>query len=358
MGVLSNLFAKRATPMIGVDISSSSVKMLELSKKGDSYRIEAYAIEPLPPGAMNDRQIADTDAVGLAMAKALQRTGSKTRKVATAVAGSSVITKTIQMPADMMELEMEEQIKLEADQYVPYPIDEVNLDFQVIGPTQNSVDTVDVLLAACRTDTIDERVLTLDQVGLEAVVVDTESHALENACSLLHQQMPSGGENATCAVIDIGAANTVFMILHNREVIYRREQGFGGRQLTEDIMRHYGMSEEEANTSKKMGGLPEDYDTEVLPYFIDDLTQQIDRSLQLFFANSPKFNEIDQIILCGGSANIPNIADQVQDKLGVATVIANPFKGMSVSNKARPRQLEQDETSLLLAFGLAMRAFD
>lgn len=358
MGVLSNLFAKRATPLIGVDISSSSIKMLELSKKGDDYRIEGYAIEPLPAGAMNDRQIADTDAVGLAIAKALARSGSKTRRVATAVAGSSVITKVIQMPADMRELEMEEQIKLEADQYVPYPIDEVNLDFQIIGPTAHADDTVDVLLAACRTETIDERVLTLDQVGLEAVVVDTESHALENACSTLLHQMPNHGDNATCAVVDIGASNTAFMVLHDGKVIYRREQGFGGRQLTEDIMRHYGMSEEEANNAKKMGGLPEDYDSEVLPYFIDDLTQQIDRSLQLFFANSPKFNEIDQIILAGGSANIANVAEQVQDKLGVATVIANPFKGMAVANKAKPRQLQQDESALLLAFGLAARAFD
>ena len=358
MGVLRNLFAKRSTPLIGVDISSSSVKMLELSKKGDNYRIEAYAIEPLPSGAVTERQISDSDAVGLALAKALKRSDSKLRKVATAVAGSSVITKIIQMPADMRELEMEEQIKLEADQYVPYPIDEVNLDFQLLGPTANSADTVDVLLAACRTETIDERVLTLDQVGLEAVVVDTEAQALENACALLHPQMPNSGENSTCAVIDVGAINTVFMVMHDRKVIYRREQAFGGRQLTEDIMRHYGMSEEEANNAKKMGGLPEDYDSEVLPYFIDDLTQQIDRSLQLFFANSPKFSEIDQIILSGGTANIPHLAERVQEKLGVATVIANPFKGIPVANKARPRQLQQDESSLLLAFGLAMRAFD
>ncbi len=358
MGVWGKLFSKRTTPLLGVDISSSSVKLLELSKKGDDYRIEAYAIEPLPPGSINERQIVDADAVSLALAKAYKRAGTRTSNAATAVAGSSVITKTIQMPADLREMEMEEQIKLEADQYVPYPIDEVNLDFQVLGPSTNAVDMVDVLLAACRTETIDERIMTLDQAGLHPLVVDTEAHALENACVLLYPQMPNGGENATCAIIDIGTNNTVFMVMHDQNVIYRREQAFGGRQLTEDIMRHYGMSQNEANNAKKMGGLPEDYDTEVLPYFIDDLTQQIDRTLQLFFASSPKFNEIDQVILSGGTANIPNIADQVQEKLGVPVVIANPFKHIDVSKNARPKQLQQDETALLLAFGLAMRAFD
>lgn len=358
MGVLGNLFSKSATPVIGVDISSSSVKLLELSKKGDKYRIEAYAVEPLPPGAMNERQIADPAAVALALAKALKRTGSKTRSVATSVAGSSVITKVIQMPADLRELEMEEQIKLEADQYVPYPIEEVNLDFQVLGPTANSADTVDVLLAACRTETIDERLATLDQAGLEAEVVDVEAHALENACELLYPQMPNEGEKATVAIIDIGSQISTFMIMHDRKVIYRREQNFGGRQLTEDIMRHYGMSQDEANQAKRMGGLPEDYHTEVLPYFIDDLTQQIDRSLQLFFANSPKFSEIHQVILAGGTANIPNLADQVREKLGVPTVIANPFRNVDVAPKVKSRALQQDETALLLAFGLAMRAFD
>lgn len=358
MGVLSNLFAKSATQLIGVDISSSSVKVLELSKKGSGYRVESYAIEPLSSSAQNDRQIVDGDAVALAISKALKRSGSKTRKAAIAVAGSSVITKVIQLPADLKELEMEEQIKLEADQYVPYPIDEVNLDFQILGNTANSDGSVDVLLAACRTDTIDERVLTMEQAELDTIVVDTEAQALENACSFLMPQMPNGGEKTTVAVVDIGAVNTAFMVLHDKKIVYRREQGFGGKQLTEDIMRHYGMSEEEANNAKRVGGLPEDYDTEVLPYFVDDLTQQIDRSLQLFFANSPKFSEIDQILLAGGSANIPNLAEQVQDKLGVACAIANPFRDMSVANKAKPKQLAQDETALLLALGLAIRAFD
>lgn len=358
MGVISNLFASRATPLLGVDISSSSVKVLELSKKSVNFCIECYAIEPLPPGAVVEHQIVEPEVVGLALSKALKRAGTKTRKVAVAVSGSSVITKIIQMPADLREGEMEEQIKLEADQYVPYPIEEVNLDFQVIGPTANSVESVDVLLAACRTETIDERIAALDMAGLQPEIVDTESQALENACELLFPQMPNSGEDMTCAVVDIGASNTSFMVFHDRKAIYRREQQFGGRQLTEDIMRHYGMSQDEATNAKKLGGLPDDYDTEVLPYFIDDMTQQIDRSLQLFFANSPKFNEVQQIVLSGGTAAIPNLAERVRDKLGIPVVIANPFRNMELGKKSRPKQLEQDETALILAIGLAMRAFD
>ncbi len=358
MGGISNLFARRPTPLLGVDISSYSVKLLELSRKNVNFCIESYAIEQLPPGAVVEHQIVEPEAVGIALTKALKRTGSRTRKVAIAVSGSSVITKTIQMPSDLRESEMEEQIKLEADQYVPYPIDEVNLDFQVIGETSKTADSVDVLLAACRTETIEERIDVLEMAGLEAEIVDTESQALENACELLFPQMPNAGEANTCAVVDIGASNTTFMVFHDRKAIYRREQQFGGRQLTEDIMRHYGMSQEEANNAKKLGGLPEDYDTEVLPYFIDDLTQQIDRSLQLFFANSPKFNEVQQIILSGGTAAIPNLDERVRDKIGIPVVIANPLRNMETGRKSRPKQLEQDETALILAIGLAMRAFD
>lgn len=358
MGVLGNLLAKRVTPLLGVDISSSSVKLLELSRKGDIYCIESYAIEPLPPGAVNDRQITESEAVSQAIAKALKRSGTKTRDAAVAVSGSSVITKIIQMPADLRELEMEEQIKLEADQYVPYPIEEVNLDFEVIGPTHNAADSVDVLLAACRTETIDERVLALDAAGLRTIVVDIEAHALENACALLTHQMPDQGAGATVAVAEIGATNTSFIVLHDGEPVYRRDQQFGARQLTEDIMRHYGMSQDEANNAKKFGGLPDDYDTEVLPYFIDDLTQQIDRSLQLFFANSTKFNEIDQVILTGGTAGIAHIDDRVAEKLGISVTVGRPFKEVTIARRARPKQLEQDETALLVAFGLAMRAFD
>lgn len=358
MGVLGNLLAKRATPVVGVDISSSCVKLLELSRKGDEYCIEAYAIEPLPAGAITDRQIVESEAVSQAIAKALKRCGTKTGDAAVAVAGSSVITKVIQMPADLRELEMEAQIKLEADQYVPYPIDEVNLDFVVMGPTHNAPESVDVLLAACRTETIDQRVLALDAGGLRTTVVDIESNALENACALLTHQMPNHGERATVAIAEIGATNTSFLVLHDGKLVYRREQQFGARQLTEDIMRHYGMSYDEASNAKKFGGLPDDYETEILPYFIDDLTQQLDRSLQLFFANSPKFNEIDLVILTGGTAAIANLDNRVAEKLGISVAIGRPFKEVEVSRRARPKQLEQDETSLLVAFGLAMRAFD
>ncbi len=358
MGALGNLFTKRQTPLIGIDISASSVKVLELARKGDGYQVTAFATEPMPPNAIVDRNVAEPEIVAQAIARAVKRAGTRTKATCVAVSGSSVITKTIQMPASLREAEMEDQIKLEADQHIPYPVEEVNLDFEIIRRPTEGEDTTDVLLAACRSETVESRVSAVEMAGLEAEVVDIEAFALENACEFLRPQMPDRGDNKTIALIDIGDTSTSVLILHDNRTVYTRDQQFGGRQLTEDIMRHYGLSLEEATKGKKFGNLPEGYETEVLPYFVDDLAQQIDRSLQFFFANSPKFDSIDQLILAGGSAAIPRLDAMVQEKLRVPTVVAEPFTKMSVARGAKPKQLLQEQTGMLVACGLAMRALD
>ncbi len=358
MAGLANLFAQRQKPLLGIDISASSVKLLELSRKGDRTAVVCYAMEPMPQNAVVDKNIAEPEQVAQAINRAVSRAGAKTKGACVAVSGSSVITKTIQMPASLKEAEMEEQIKLEADQHVPYPIEEVNLDFQVLGPSDDSGENIDVLLAACRSETIEGRVMAVEMAGLQAEIVDIEGFALENACELMRHQMPNRGENHTVAVIDIVDTATSVLILHDNKPVYTREQQFGGRQLTEDIMRHYGMSLDEATKAKHSGTMPEGYETEVLPYFVDDMAQQIDRSLQFFFANSPKFDSIDQIVLAGGSASIPRLDEMIHEKLRVVTVIANPFAEIQIPRSAKPQQLQQDATSMLVACGLAMRALD
>jgi type IV pilus assembly protein PilM len=359
MSILDKLMGKGASRgLVGLDISSSAVKLLELARRGDRFVVEAYAVEPLPVDAVTDKQINQPELVAEAIKKAIQRAGTSTKNVAVAVAGSSVITKIIQMSASLSEADMEEQIKAEADQYIPYPIEEVNMDFQVLGVSDKDAGAVDVLLAACRREQVDQRVAAAELAGLKPVVVDIEAYALESACQFLSHQMPSEGAGKTVAIVDMGASTTSVLVLHDNKTVYTREQAFGGKQLTEDIMRHYGMSYEDAGKAKRNGDLPEGYETEVLAHFLSDMAQQIDRSFQFFFAASATHSAIDQIILAGGCAHIPGVDQAIQDRLQIPTVLARPFARMSVSSRARPALLAKDEAALLIACGLAWRAFD
>lgn len=358
MGLFDGLLSKKTEPMLGIDISSSAVKVLELGQRGSGYSVEAIASEGLPATAVVEKQIAEPEAVTEAIIKAVGRSGTKLKRAAVAVAGSSVITKKILMPASYAEAELEEQIKAEADQYIPYSIEDVNIDFQVLGPAPDAEDQVEVLLAACRRDTVDDRTNVIVNAGLDPWVIDIEAFVLENACTLLRHQMPDEGRGHAIAVVDIGSSATSMLVLNNGEVEYTRDQQFGGRQLTEDIMRHYGMTWEEAGKAKRFGNLPEDYDAAVLSPFIEDVAQQIDRGMQFYFASSNQAPQISQILIGGGCAAIVDLDKRVQERLQIPTAIARPFEGMHIAGRAKPQQVERDSTSMLVACGLALRAFD
>lgn len=358
MSFMQSLLGGGSQALIGLDISSSSVKLLELSKSGSQYRVEAYAIELLPPNAVNDKQIVDPTVVGEVIARAINKSGVRTKNAAVAVAGASVISKIVQMPASLSESDLEEQVKAEADQHIPYPIEEVNIDFQVLGKSAVAGDVVDVLLAACRKEQVEQRCAAIEIAGLTPKVVDIESYALENACQFMAHQMPDQGQNKTIAVVDIGANTTSVLILHDLKTIYTRDQAFGGKQLTEDIMRTYSMSYEEAIKAKRTGNLPDTYQEEVLGHFLADLSQQVDRSLQFFFSTATQYGRVDQIILAGGCSHIPNVETIVQQRLQIPTVVADPFGRMQIASQAKPPMLAKDKGSMLVALGLAYRAFD
>jgi len=351
------LLSRKRPPLIGLDISSTAVKLLELSHQGGRYRVESYAVEPLPANSVVEKNIADVEAVGESIRRAIKRSGSKIKTAAVAVAGSSVITKVISMSSALNDEEMESQIDLEADQYIPYPLDEVSMDFEVLGPSEKNPEMVDVLLAASRQENVETRISALEIGGMTPKVVDVEAYALENSFALLAEQLPDGGYDQTIAVIDVGATMTTLNVLHDRKIIYTREQVFGGKQLTEEIMRRYGLSYEEAGMAKRQGGLPDNYVPEVLDPFKDAMTQQVSRSLQFFFSSS-QYNSVDQIILAGGSASIPGIDELIEDKIGTATSIANPFASMSLAPRVKPQTLSNDAPALMIACGLALRSFD
>lgn len=350
------LITKSQPPLVGVDISSTAVKLLQLSRAGDRYRVEHYAVEPLPPNAVVDKNIVELEAVGEAIKRALARSGIRAKHAAAAVAGSAVITKVIPMAGDLDEEELEAQVELEAVNYIPYPLDEVSLDFEVLGAIPSNPEMVNVLLAASRTENVEARQAALEIGGLAARVVDIEAFAIENAFALLAGE--AGGTQAgIVALVDIGASTTTLNILRDGRSIYTREQAFGGKQLTDEVMRRYGLGYDEANLAKRQGGLPDSYEEEVLVPFKEALVQQVGRLLQFFYAGS-EFNRVDRIVLAGGCASIPRIAEMVESQLGVPTIAANPLAHMTLGPRVQAHALAQDAPALMIACGLALRSFD
>lgn len=351
------LFTKKANTLLGIDISSTSVKLLELSRSGSRYRVEAYAVEPLPANAVVEKNIAELEGVGQALQRVVAKAKTGCKSAVVAVSGSAVITKIIEMDAGLSDEELENQLKIEADQYIPYPLEEVAIDFEVQGPATRSPGRAEVLLAACRKENVEIREAALALAGLTAKVVDVEAYALERSYGLLAPQLGAAHGELTVAVVDIGATMTTLSVLHNGRTIYTREQLFGGRQLTEEIQRRYGLSQEEAGLAKKQGGLPDDYDSEVLLPFKEAVVQQVSRSLQFFFA-AGQFHDVDCILLAGGTASIPGLDHMIQQKIGTQTLVANPFADMALSSKVNAGALASDAPALMIACGLALRSFD
>jgi type IV pilus assembly protein PilM len=352
------LFPRKHRPVLGLDITPSSIKLIELAMSGGQYSVDSYAAEPTPQNAMNEKAIVDADAIGEAIARAVRRSGARTKEVAIAISGDAAITKIIQMPRNLKDSDLEAQVEMQADQYIPFPMDEVAYDFEVLGTSEKDQDSVDVLLVATRSENVEQRRAAVVAAGLTARIVDVEAFALENACKLMTHQMPDGGIDRSIAVADFGASTTTFSVLRNLKIVYTRDFNFGGNQLTEEIMRTYGLSLEEAGRAKKEGGLPANFQTDVLDPFIDDMTQQISRSLQFYLASGSGREQPEKILLCGGCANIPGVAEVVQSRIGVPAERGDPLGQMKLSSRARAQAVQRDATALLTACGLALRSFD
>jgi type IV pilus assembly protein PilM len=349
-------FNRQKPPLLGIDISTAAVKLLELSQIGQKYRVENYAIVPLPQDAVVDKNLAKVDIVSNAIKLATKQSGTRLKHAAVAVPTSSVIAKEITMPASLNEDELEAQIQLEADQYIPYSLDEVSLDFVVQGETEKNPEMVDILLVASRKELVEDRVAALEMAGLKAGIVDVESYALENACSLILSQIPQNPDEGI-AIVDIGSTMTTLYVMQNQKIIYTREQNFGGKQLVEDIQKRYGLSYEEAELAKKHGGLPDAYYPEVLEPFKQAIARQIGRLLQ-FFISAGIYRTVERLFLAGGCASITGIDQYVEEILATPTSIANPFANMSLSGNIKSQNFYTDAPALITACGLALRSFD
>ncbi|WP_396956017.1 pilus assembly protein PilM [Nitrosomonas sp.] len=347
--------------MLGVDISASSIKVVELSRKGrppHSYRLERYVIEPMPVDALQDGGINQIEQVSECLRRALKRMGARQKKIVMALPLTSVITKKIHVPAGLREDDLEFQVETEANQYVPFALDEVNLDFQVIGPVPGHPEEVEVLLAAARKDKVEDRVATAVSAGLKVMVMDIEQFAAQAVSArAIRQQLPEDGKDKVIALIDIGASVTRINTLLNGESIYMRDLSFGGDQLTQEIQNQFNLSPEEAEIAKRNGTLPENYRHDVLQPFCETVALEVSRALQFFFT-STQYTQVDYIFLSGGCAAIPDLEEIISERTKVTTRIINPFADMELSGRMVPRQLKMDAPVLLTACGLAMRGFD
>lgn len=350
------LFGNKKAPVIGLDIGSSYVRALQLSESGSGYRIEHFAMEPLREGVVVDKTVQDIEAISSAIDRAVKNSGSRSKACAIAVSGPAVFTKTIALPSNLAESDVESQIQIEANQYVPYPLDEVSLDFDVLGPSARNPDLIDILLAASKSENVESRQDALEAAGLVAKVVDVEAFAIANAFELIRQR-DHLSKNEAVGIFDIGRDLTTLLVLRGGRVIYNREHPFGGHQLLEETIRRYDMSPEQASFFERAEEGPEDFEAEVLEPFQLNIVHQISRALQ-FFASSNDYSPISTIYLAGGTASLKGLAAMVQQELGLTTRVADPISGMDVAPSVAVSALKRNTPNLMVAMGLALRGFD
>lgn len=355
--LIDRFFEKKQEPLVGVDISSTAVKVLQLSQQQDkSYRVEGYAIEPLPQNAVIEKNIKDVDTVGAVLRRALERGQITAKHAAIAVAGTAVITRVLQINKNLNEVELQDQVMVEADRYIPYPIDDVYLDYEIQGTYRGNPDMVDVLLGAAKHEVVDLRIAALQAANLKTEIVDIESLTMERVFGLLSHQLSKDLKKENIALVDLGSTTTTLYILNNQNLIYSRDQNFGGKQLVEEIQRRYGLSLEEIAANNIYEGLPDDFILEVLQPFKETIVQQINRALQFFFS-SGEHNDISLMMLAGGVSAIVGLDELIQQKIGKKTFIANPFTDMAIAPNLNEAALQRDAASLLVCCGLALRSF-
>ena len=354
--MLDNLWKKKTTMMVGIDIGSHAVKAVLLSQGDEGYILEDYAIEPMARGAVVDREIQDIEAVGSVIAKIRQNISMKAKDAAAAVSGQTVITKTIYMDVALTEEELASQIEIEADSLIPFPLDEVSLDFETLDINESDPSKVNVLLSAARTESIEARVAALEAGDFTTKVIDVESYAVSRSHDLCLSQLPDDAADKTVAIVDIGATMTLLSVTKAGKHIYSRDQIFGGEQYTRSIVSYYNKTFEEAEEAKVANDLPPNYTFEVLAPFHTILMQQIRRAIQMFLTSSGA-SKVDYLLISGGTAAIEGIEKLLTDELGVHTVIANPFNDMAVNESINAEALAKIAPQLTVATGLALRSF-
>ena len=342
--------------LVGLDIGSHSVKILELKHQKSGYELKSFGVAQLPPEAIVDGVIMDSAIVVESIRNLVSNLKLKNRSVATSVSGHSLITKKIQLPL-MTETELEEQIQWEAEQYIPFEIEEVNIDFQILGPLPDEEGQMDVLLVAVKKDIINDYTAVIAEAGLSVNVVDVDGFALENVFEVTYPDCL----DKTVVMIDVGAGIMNINVLKNGISTFTRDITIGGSNFTEEIQKELGVGYEEAEVVK-LGGFSERAGPaavlEVLRLTTENLVLEIQRSLDFFSATSAE-EEVHRVFLSGGSCRVPGLAMAVEERMGIPTEILNPFRGIKYSEKLfDPDYLEVMGPVAAVASGLALRRTD
>ena len=353
------LSGKRATPLLGIDIGSHSVRILELSRAGSRWRVEHFARRPLPHGAIRDGSIVHPDQVTEALTEALRDCGTHLRQAALALPSGMVIRKTLSVIDGLSDEALELQVEADAEQSLPFSLEELSLDFGVIGPSSSEPGHVDVMLVAARKEKIDERLSVVQAAGLRPLVVDVESQALVAAIRLhLQASQPNGVVAGTfspadpagfsaalansapeapevCALIQLGRESSQFSIVSSSVVVFERELSIGLHKLDQETSRR------------------PDQAAAATQAFHDVVCQEIKRALQLY-ATTADPQSIHLLLLAGPSDKLALLPAVIGEQLGLSVQLANPFSAMERSAAVPAAVLEADASACLIACGLAI----
>ncbi len=348
-------FGKKAASWVGVDIGSSSVKLVALSRHGSTIGLDAYATVSLPPTAVVDGSVQEVQPVAEAISRAAKICGLKQALAVAAVPSSAVIIKRMELSKAFTNIELEDQVKVEADQFIPYPLDEVALDFEVIGESRAHPDLNELLLVACRRDDVDQREDAINAAGLKCQIVDVDTYAMERVFPVLLTEQHSSEE--MIAIVDVGAATLTLNVLRDQKIIYNREQSFGGNDLTTSIHHQFGMSVDEVEQALRLGEISQEVQEAMVQPFRFTIAQQVSRALQFFYSSGVQ-HQLTRIYVCGGATAIDGLVDILTEELGVPASLANPFAQMDIGSRVNRERLLKDTPSLVKACGLALRSFD
>lgn len=338
---------------MGLDLGARAIRLVELGQVQDgSLVLERCASAPLEPAWVVDGTIEQFDPVAQALRTLVRQSGSRARLVALALPASAVITRKITLPADLPAHELEAQVQAEAQQYIPFSLDEVSLDFCVVGPAPSAADEAEILIAASRREQVQDRQALAEAAGLQPHIVDIESFAARRAASRLIEARAARAEGGLVALFQMDEAGIGLQVLRDEEVLYERDQPGGGVHLAQQVATHYGLTLDEATERLRTGQLPQDHAQRVLAPYIDGLAQALAQDLRFFFASTP-YHRVDHILLAGRAAALEGLGAAVERHSGSPASLANPFEGMALRPGVRPPQ--EDAPGYLTACGLAMR---
>jgi len=320
----------RKKGVIGLDIGSSSIKLVELGESKNGYKLQNLGIAPLPPEAIVDGALMDSVTIIDAIRELIANTKAKTKDVITSVSGHSVIVKKITLPL-MSDSELEESIQWEAERYIPFDINEVNIDFQIFGSSSENPEVMDVVLVAAKKDIINDYVSVIIESGLNPVIIDVDAFAIENMLSVNYEME----KDETVAMANVGASITNINILKNNMTAFTRDIFKGGNQITEEIQRQLHIDYEEAEKIKvgsKIDATSQSIIQEVLRSASESLAIEIGNSME-FFQSTTTYEKISKLYLSGGGSKIKDFDIVLQQHIGIPVEIVNPFKKIEYSEK-------------------------